>query len=166
MESSEGDDAPVGVRDGSPLSVGRKREMVRTLDGALRYGADGLRTGPWPTFPGCAVSFVVAADGIEIRIEYAEGHLPGPVGVRSVDEPSSTVSRSDAPTGFVELSAAHGSLYEDLTDAAGRAVDPYAVTVPDSPVARTASGGTVTFVARLALLTGDASAERRTIDWR
>ncbi|MFC7137798.1 hypothetical protein ACFQRB_20135 [Halobaculum litoreum] len=43
------------------------------------------------------------------------------------------MSRGDAPTAFVGLSAAHHALYEDLTDAAGRAVDPYAVTVPDTP---------------------------------
>ncbi|MFC7095733.1 hypothetical protein [Halobaculum marinum] len=167
MAPSDDDDSPVRVREGSPLSVDEKRAMIRELDRAVRYGAPGVETSTWSTFPGCSVTFALAEhERIEVHIAYRESDLPGPVTVPSVEgDASSLVAQGAPPTPFIQLSAAHGTLYEDLTDAAGRAVDPYAVTVPDSPAAQTATDGVVTFVATLELLTGQSSAERRTFEW-
>ena len=166
MAPSEGDESPVEVREGSPLSVDEKRAMIRELDRAVRYGGPGLTTSTWPTVPGCEATFAHAeGERIEVRFAYEADQLPGPVTVPDVDDAPDLVSEGQPPTGFVRLSAAHDALYEDLTDAAGRAVDPYAVTVPDTPVARSENDGVVSFVAVLGLLTGDSSQERRLFEW-
>lgn len=167
MAPSKDDESPVEVRERSPLSVDEKRAMVRELDRAVRYGAPGLRTSTWTPLPGCEVTFEIGeAERIEIHIDYDADCLPGPVTVSSVEgDASSMVSQGQPPTGFVQLSASHGALYEDVTDAAGRAVEPYAVTVPDTPVAETAADGVVTFATSLSVLTGDASSDRRTFEW-
>lgn len=166
MPPSDGDESPVETREGSPLSVDEKRAMVRELDRAVRYGGPGLTTSTWATVPGCEATFALAeGERIEVRLDYDAGRLPGPVTVPSVDgDAGDLVSEGQPPAAFVDLSAAHGALYEDLTDAAGRAVDPYAVTVPDTPVARGAVDGVVSFVAGLELLTGSGSSERRLFD--
>lgn len=161
------DESPVDVRKRSPLSVDEKRAMVRELDRAVRYGGPGLRTSTWTPMPGCDVTFELGEhDRIDVLIDYDEDRLPGPVTVSSVEgDASAMVSRGQPPTGFVQLSAAHGALYEDVTDAAGRAIEPYAVTVPDTPVAQTAADGVVTFATSLDVLTGDASPDRQTFEW-
>ncbi|WP_277556195.1 hypothetical protein [Halobaculum limi] len=167
MGSSEEGDSPVTVRDESPLSVDQKREMVRELDGMIKYGGPGLESSTWTTFPGCVASFVRAEhDHLEVTLHYDTSELPGPVVITGpVDDDSSLVSQGEIPTGFVQLSAAHEALYEDLTDAAGRAVDPYAVTVPDTPFAQEAVDGVVTFVASLGVLTGESSSDPQTFEW-
>jgi len=165
--ASPDDESPVESREGSPLPVDGKRAMIRELDRAVRHGAPGLRTSTWTAPAGCVIAFEIReGDRIWIRLRYDERRLPGPVTVPSVEgEPSAPVSQGRPPTAFVRLSPAHAALYEDLTDAAGRAVEPYAVTVPDSPVARTAEDGVVTFDTDLDVLTGDGDADRETFEW-
>ncbi|QZX99122.1 hypothetical protein [Halobaculum rubrum] len=166
MESPDRSGAPIAARERSPLSDDDKRDIARTIDRAVASGADGLETDEWTARSGCHVAFVVRTDRIEIRLRYDAQCLPGPVVVPGADETApSLVDDGDAPTAFVSLSAAHDALYEDLTDAAGHGVDPYAVAVPDTPVARSIADGTVTFVATLSVLTGEGSAERRTYEW-
>ncbi|UIP01384.1 hypothetical protein Hbl1158_15865 (plasmid) [Halobaculum sp. CBA1158] len=167
MASSDGDRSPVTEREQSPLTADEKREMIRELDRTVRYGSTGLETSTWATLAGCTATFVLAGDDrIAIRLRYDESSLPGPVTVEGdADGRSSSASNAGPPTRFIDLSPAHEAVYEDLTDVAGRAVDPYAVTVPDSPLARRARDGTVTFDATLERLTGEASAEPRTFEW-
>ncbi|SHG94004.1 hypothetical protein [Halobaculum gomorrense] len=160
------DRSPIVARERSPLSTARKREIARTLDRAFTHGVDGLRTDEWATVPGCRVSFVVGDDRIEIRLRYDAAELPGPVVVPDAgDADASRVDGGGPASAFVDLSAAHAAAYEDLTDAAGRAVDPFAVTVPDSPFARSAVDGEVTFTAALSVLTGNGDSSRQTYDW-
>lgn len=166
MESPDREDAPTEARERSPLSDAEKHDITRTVDRAVAYGADGIEVDEWAVLPACSVAFVVGADRIEIRLRYDAHELPGPVVVPGAEEDApSLVDDGGTPTAFVSLSAAHDALYEDLTDAAGHAVDPYAVAVPDTPVARSVSEGTVTFDATLKLFTGDESADRRTHEW-
>lgn len=166
MESPAEDGSPIVARERSPLSTARKRDISRTLERAHAHGVDGLRTNGWATVHGCRGRFVVADERIELRLHYDTADLPGPVTVPGAeDADASLVERGETATAFVDLSAAHAALYEDLTDAAGRAVDPYAVTVPDTPFARSAAGGEVTFTASLSVLTGDGDASRQTFDW-
>ena len=166
MESPNRDGAPIAARDRSPLSDTDKRDIIRTLARAVADGSDDLVTDEWTADSGFHVAFDVHPDQLELRLCYDADRLPGPVVVPGADESApSLVDDGDTPTAFVSLSAAHDALYEDLTDAAGHAVDPYAVVVPDTPVARSVAGGTVTFVATLSVLTGEGSADRRTYEW-
>ncbi|GAA0203828.1 hypothetical protein [Halobaculum roseum] len=166
MESPAEDGSSITARERSPLSDADKRDIARTVDRAVAYGSDGLETDEWSALSGCRVAFVVRDEHIEVRLRYDADRLPGPVVVPGADEDGPSLVRDgDTPTAFVALSEAHGALYEDLTDSAGHAVDPYAVAVPDTPVARTVADGTVTFVATLSVLTGEGSADRRTYDW-
>lgn len=166
MESPDRSGAPIAARDRSPLSDGDKRDIARTIDRVVAYGSDCFETDEWGVCSGCRVAFVVRAARIEVRLRYDAQRLPGPVVVTGADERApSLVDDGDAPTAFTSLSAAHDALYEDLTDAAGHAVDPYAVAVPDTPVARSIADGTVTFVATLSILTGEGSADPRTYEW-
>ncbi|MFC6784738.1 hypothetical protein ACFQFH_02340 [Halobaculum halobium] len=166
MVSPNREHAPIAARERSPLSDDDKRDIARTVGRAVAHDADGSETSEWPVSPGCHVEFSVHVDRIEIRLRYDAGQLPGPVVVPGADDCAPPLVESgESPTAFVALSAAHDALYEDLTDAAGHAVDPYAVAVPDTPVAQSATDGTVTFATTLSVFTGEGSADKRTHQW-